>query len=194
MQNTQSNDSTGATQQNPQWIHVTINRSSSAPPPVIEQERHSRTPESDAQCVARNAIPTSPEYSGSPKREVTHASMNRMDCTNDECQIHRSEKQGSGRYPQFTRRARKPSVAYNHDWRQEMEANPGEDWVAKQPRDKRASRAHPEITSWEHCFNDKCNDQRWEKMDAGYDPRQVEEKKELSKNDRRKHWKRCHKR
>ena len=68
MQNTQSNDSTGASQESPVWIHVTINRSTSAPPPIIKPERGSYTPESDAQHIARNATPTSPEYSGSPKK------------------------------------------------------------------------------------------------------------------------------
>jgi len=116
MQNTESNDSTGATQESREWIHVTINRLSSAPPPVVKQERRSQTPESDAQCIARNATPTSPAYSGSPKREVPHASMNWTDCTDDGCQIHLGEKQGSGWYPQFTRRSRKPSVAHDHDW------------------------------------------------------------------------------
>jgi len=190
MQNKQFNDSTGATQESPQWIHVTINRSSSAPPPVVRQERHSHTPESDAQRIARNATPTSPAYSGSPKREVAHASMNWTDCTDDGCQIHLGEKQGSGWYPQFTRRSRKPSVAHNHHWRQEMEANPGEDWVPQQPRRRRARRAHHEITSWEYCFNDNCYEHRWEKVDAGYYPRQVGEKGTLSKNDRREHKKR----
>jgi len=115
MQNTQSNNSTGATQESPEWIHVTINRSSSAPPPVVKQERRSHTPESEAQPIARNVTPTSPSYSGFPKREVAHASMNWTDCTDDGCQIHLSEKQGSGWYPQFTRRSRKPSVAHDHD-------------------------------------------------------------------------------
>jgi len=158
MPNTQSHDSTGATQESPQWMHVTINRSSSAPSPMIKQERHSHSCKSDAQRIARNATPTSPEYSGSPKGDGAHASMNWTDCTNDECQIHLSEKQGSCGYPQFTRRSRKPSVAHDHDCRQVMEASPGEDWVPKQPPQRRARRAHPEITSWEHCFNDKCND------------------------------------
>jgi len=108
---------------------------------------------------------------------------------NDECQIHLSEKQGSGWYPQFTRRSRKRRVAHYHDWRQEMEANPGEVWVPQQPRRGRASRAHHEITGWEHCFNDNCNEHRWEKVDAGYYPSQVGERGTLSKNDRREHKK-----
>jgi len=168
MQNTQSNDSTGTTQESPEWIHVTINRSSSAPPPVVKQERRSHTPENNAQRVAPNATPTSPEYSGSPKRQVAHASMNWTDCTDDGCQIHLGEKQGSGWYPQFTRRSRKPSVAHDHDWRQEMEANPEEDWAPEQPRRRKARRGHHEITSWEHCFNDNCHEHRWDKVDAGY--------------------------
>ena len=94
MQNTQSKDSTNATHESPEWIHVTINRSSSAPPPVVKQERRSHTPDSDAQRVAGNATPTSPEYSGSPKRAVAHASMNWTDCTEDKCQIHLGEKKG----------------------------------------------------------------------------------------------------
>jgi len=98
MQNTQSDNSTGATQESPEWIHVTINRSFSAPPPIVEQERRWHTPESEAQRVSRNATPTSPEYSGSTKKEVEHASMNCTDCTDDGCQIHLSEKQGSGWY------------------------------------------------------------------------------------------------
>ena len=92
MQNTQSNDSTSATQESLEWIHITVNRSSSAPPPVIKQERHSRRPDHDAQHVAHNATPTSPEYSGSRKREMTHASRNWTDCTDDVCQIHLGEK------------------------------------------------------------------------------------------------------
>jgi len=185
MQDTQCNDSTNTTPESPEWIHVTINRSSSAPPPVVKPERRSQTPESDAQRIARNATPTSPAYTGSPKREVAHASMNWTDCTDDGYQIHLSQKQGSGWYPQFTRRSRKPRVAHDHDWRQEMEANPGEDWAPQQqPRQRRARRAHGDLTSWEHCFNDNCKEHRWEKVDAGFYPRQVGEKGELSKNDR----------
>jgi len=191
MQNTESPDSTGATQESPEWIHVTINRSSSAPPPIVKQERLSHTPEGDAQRIARNATPTSPGYSGLLKREVAHASMNWTDCTDDGCQIHLREKQGSGWYPQFTRRSRKPSVAHDHDWRQEMEANPGEEWAPQQqPRQRRARRAHRDLTSSEHCFNDNCKEHRWEKVDAGFYPRQVGEKGELSKNDRREQRKR----
>jgi len=40
--------------------------------------------------------------------------MNWTDCKDDGCQIHLSEKEGSGWYPQFTRRSRKPSVAHDH--------------------------------------------------------------------------------
>jgi len=116
--------------------------------------------------------------------------MNWTDCTDDGCQIHLGEKQGSGWYPQVTKRSRKPSVAHYHDWRQEMEANPGVDWALQQPRRRRARRAHDEITSWEHRFNDNCNQHRWEKMDAGYYPRQVGEKGRLSKNERREDKKR----
>jgi len=189
-QNRQSDDSTNTTQASPEWIHVTINRSSSAPPPVVKQERRSHTPETDAKRVARNAIPSSPDYSSSPRKEVAHASMNWTDCTDDGCQIYLSEKQGSGWYLQFTRRSRNPSVAHDHDWREEMEANPGEDWVPQQPRRRRVRSAHHEITSWEHCFNENCKEHWWEKVDAGYYPRQVGEKGELSKNDRREHKKR----
>jgi len=154
MQNTESNDSIGATQESPEWIHVTINRSSSTPPPVVKKERRLHTPESDSQRIARNSTPTRPAYSRSPKSEVADASMNWMDCPNDGCQIHLGEKQGSGWYPQFTRKSRKPSVAHDQDWRQEMEANPGEDLAPQQPRRRRARRAHNEITSGEYCFND----------------------------------------
>jgi len=80
--------------------------------------------------------------------------MSWTDCHNDECQIHFSEKQGSGWYPQFTNRSRKPSITHDHDWRQEIEANPAEDWVPQQPQQRRARWAHRDITSWEHCFND----------------------------------------
>jgi len=106
MQNAKSNDSTGSTQESPVWIHVTINRLSTAPPPVVRQERRSHTSESDAQRIARNASPTSPANSDSPNRQVAHASMNRTDCTDDACQIHLGKKLGSGWYPQFTRRSR----------------------------------------------------------------------------------------
>jgi len=72
-----------------------------------------------------------------------------------------------------------------------MEANPGEDWAPQQqPRQRKARRAHGDLTSWEHCFNDNCKEHRWEKVEAGYYPRQVGEKGELSKNDRREQRKR----
>jgi len=44
--------------------------------------------------------------------------------------------------------------------------------------------------SWEHCFNDNCKEDRWEKVDAGYYPRQVGEKETLLKNDGREQRKR----
>ena len=44
--------------------------------------------------------------------------------------------------------------------------------------------------SGEHCFNDNCKEHCWEKVDAGYYPRQVGEKGQLSRNDRREHKKR----
>jgi len=96
MQNTQSNVSTGATLETPEWIHITINIVSSAPPPVVKQERRSHTPESDTKRVAGNATGTSPDYSGSPRQEVAHASMSWTDYHNDQCQINLGEKQGSG--------------------------------------------------------------------------------------------------
>ena len=71
-----------------------------------------------------------------------------------------------------------------------MEANPGEDWALQQPCQRRARRANGELTSWDHCFNDNCKEDRWEKVDAGYYPRQVGEKGELWKNDRREQGKR----
>src|ERR1700712_3735812 len=82
MQNSQSNDSTNATQENQDWIHVTINRSSSAPPPVVKQERQSRTPSQEewhnAEHIARNATRTSPPYSGPV--EPKHAAMSWTAC------------------------------------------------------------------------------------------------------------------
>jgi len=71
-----------------------------------------------------------------------------------------------------------------------MEANPGEHWAPQQHRQRRARWAHGDITSWEHCFNDNCNEYRWEKVDAGYYPRQVGEKWTLSKDDRREYKRR----
>jgi len=109
--------------------------------------------------------------------------MNWMDCTADGCQIHLSKKQGSAWYPQFNKRSKQPNVAHNHDWRQEIEANQGEDWAPQQRRQRRARRAHHQITSWEHFFNDKCNDNRLEKVDPGYYPQQVGEKGRLSGKD-----------
>jgi len=72
-----------------------------------------------------------------------------------------------------------------------MEANLGEGWAPQQlPRQRRARRAHGDITSWEHCFTDNCNDHRWERMEAGHYPRQVGEKGTLSKQETREHNKR----
>jgi len=58
------------------------------------------------------------------------------------------------------------------------------------PRRRRVRSAHHEIRAWEDCFNDNCNESRWEKVEAGYYPRQVREEGPLSKNDRREHKKR----
>jgi len=72
-----------------------------------------------------------------------------------------------------------------------MEATPGEDWAPEQqPRQRKAPRAHGDLTSGEHCLNDNCKEHRWEKVDAGYYPSQVGEKGELSKNDRMEQRKR----
>jgi len=71
-----------------------------------------------------------------------------------------------------------------------MEANPGEDWAPQQPPERRATRAHRDLVNLEHCFNDNWKEDRWEKVDAGYYPRQVGEKGTLSENDRRKQKKR----
>jgi len=195
MQNTGSNDSTGNIKESPEWIHVMINRSSSTPPTVVKQERRLQTPEDNPQHVVRNVTPTSPDYSGPPKREVAHASLSWTDSVHDGCQIHLNVKQGLGWYPQssFTKISRQPSVAHDNDWLQEMEANPGEDWVPQQqPQRRRGRRAHHEIMSWEPCFNARCNDHWWEKMEAGYYPWQVREKRTLAKNDRREHkWRRA---
>ena len=145
MQNTLSNDSSGTTQQSPEWINVMINGLLSAPFSVIKQERHSNRPEDAGQQVARHANPTSPEYSGSPRREVVHASMSWTDSPNHDCQVHLGEKQGSAWYPQFSRKLRQPSVAHDHEWLQEMEVKPGEDVVPQQqPQRRRARRAHHE--------------------------------------------------
>jgi len=57
------------------------------------------------------------------------------------------------------------------------------------PRQRSAGRAHGDLTSWEHCFNDNCKEHRWEKVDAGYYPRQVGEKGTLAKNESRENKK-----
>ena len=38
---------------------------------------------------------------------------------------------------------------------------------------------------WEHCFKDTCNDHRWEKVDAGFYPRQIGERAPLSRKDQK---------
>jgi len=159
MENTQSNAFTSSTQESRQRIHFIINISSSAAHAVVKQEQRSQRPESDAKRIAWKASPTSPDYSGSSTQEVADASMRWTGCHNDECKIHLGEKQGSGWYSQLRRRSRKPSVAHDHDWRQEMEANPGDECAPQQqPQRRRARRANQEITSWENCSNDNCND------------------------------------
>jgi len=72
-----------------------------------------------------------------------------------------------------------------------MEANPGVVWAPQQePQQPQARRAHGDITSWDRCFNETCNEHQWEKGDAGYYPQQVGDKRPLSRNDRREHKKR----
>jgi len=94
--------------------------------------------------------------------------MSWTECHHDECQTHLGSNQGSGWYPQCTRRLRQQSFAHDYDWGPEMEVNPGEDWAPKQPRPRRARRASGDLTSWENWFNDKCHEYRLKKVDAGY--------------------------
>ena len=171
-----------------EWLHITINRSPSAPPHVKEEQPTSpQETWHNAQYVARNATPTSPGY-----REQTppHASMSWTDCNDDGCLVHTSEKQGSGWYPQLTRRSKQPSVAHDQEWRQHMEDHPGEDWAPQQHKARKSRRAHKDIVGWEHCFKDDCRDHRWEKVDAGYYPRQIGERGQLSRKDENQRRKR----
>jgi len=169
MQNTQSNYSTNGTQENQDWIHVTINRSCSAPPPVVKQEIRPHTPEDTGYYLAHNASPTTTEYSGTPRKEIQHASMKWTGCHDAGFPIYRSEKEGSGWYPQSIRRSRQPSIAQVHDkeWSQQLQESPVENWTPQQPQQCKARRAHKDFIGWEHCFNNNCKDDHWEKVDAG---------------------------
>jgi len=71
--------------------------------------------------------PHYPDSSRSLSQEMAHVFMSWNEYFDDGCQIHLSEKQESGLYSQFTRGSRQPSIAHNHDWRQDIEANPGQD-------------------------------------------------------------------
>ena len=71
-----------------------------------------------------------------------------------------------------------------------MEDHPGEDWVPQQHTARRSRRAHKDIVGWEHCFKDDCRDHGWEKVDAGYNPRQIGERGQLSPKDEKQRRKR----
>ena len=71
-----------------------------------------------------------------------------------------------------------------------MEVHPGEDWAPQQPTARKRRRAHKDIVGWEHCFKDDCRDHQWEKVDAGYYPRQIGERGQLSRKDEKQRRKR----
>ena len=107
------------------------------------------------QLLNKNNAPTGPQTTPNtslamlPPRSQTTRALQAGRCDPPE---------GSGWYPQFTRRSTQPSVAHDHHCQQEMKANPGGDWAPQQPQHRRARRALKDITNWENCFNDRCND------------------------------------
>ena len=106
-------------------------------------------------------------------------------CNDDGCLVHLREKQGSGWYPEPTRRSSQLSVAHDHQWRQQLKENPGEDWAPQPPRERWARKSDKEIVGWKHCFKDNGKDHRSEKVDVGFYSWQIEEKAPLSRKDQK---------
>jgi len=115
--------------------------------PILKQEQHSRSPKGKVQYRAPNATHTRPDYRGSSRQEVSDASMSWTEWSDEGCQIHLSGKPGSGWYLQFSRRTIKAIVAHDHEWQQEMKSNPGDVWGPPERQQRKAGRAHKDITA-----------------------------------------------
>lgn len=125
----QLNDITSNSQERQEWLHITINKSPSAPPHIKEQSQN-------ALHIAHNTSRTSPGYKGPKEAAPRHESMLWVACHNNRCLLNMSKEQGSGWYPQPTRRSRQPSVAPDQDWQPHMEEKPGEDSAPNNPERK----------------------------------------------------------
>jgi len=110
MQNTQSINSPDATLECPAWRKLTIDGSSVAPPPEVEQEPLSQAPGDHAPPVGQNATLISPPYTGLQRQGVPRACIRWILFDDDTSYIHLSEKPGVGWYPQMTRRLGQASI------------------------------------------------------------------------------------
>ena len=189
--------STPGTPGNQDWVHVTVTRSTSEPPPAKGEKTPTPPPATaqdgcnDGRFLPRNVIPTSPPYSGpgetKEQRKARKAaippglSWTTCQCHDDQCPVHLREKLGEGWFPQKpSRKGKEP--ARDMEWETAYDAEPGSDWAPPQPA-KKEWRAHKDLVKWHHCFRDNCSVHRWEKVDAGYYHRIVGKDGILSKQD-----------
>lgn len=135
----QQNNSTPVTQENQDWVHVTITRSASEPR-RIKREKTPTPPPATAQdgwnddrFRPRNSTPTSPPYSGpaeatltkgqrKAKKVIEHPGLSWVACYDDKCQVHLSEKQGANWFPKKQRKGN--AIVREMEWETTYDEEP----------------------------------------------------------------------
>ena len=111
MRVTPLNTSSPGTPGNLYWVHVTITRSTSEPPPVKGEKTPTPPPATaqdgwnDDRFLPRKVTLTSPLYSGpvemkEQRMAAIHPGLSWTACYPHQCPVHLSEKQGEGWLPQ----------------------------------------------------------------------------------------------
>ena len=136
------NSSTPSTLGNQDWVHVTITRSTSEPPPIKGEKTPTPLPATaqdrwnDDRYFPPNATPTSSTYSGpvetkeqrKAKKAALHPGLSWMACYEDQCPVHLDAKQRHDWFPKkLSKKGKEP--ARDMEWETAYDVEPGSDWA-----------------------------------------------------------------
>ena len=189
------NNSIRSTQENQEWVHMTITKSTSELPP-IKGEKIPIPPPATAQegwnddrFLPHNSTPISPPYSGPVKTKeqrkakgaALHQGLSWTEGSDDQCPVHLSEKQGAHWFPKkISKKGKEP--ARDMEWETAYDAEPESDRAPPRQATKEIE-AYKALFKWQHCFRDNCSFYRWKKVDVRYYPRIVGKDGVLSRQD-----------